>query len=137
MQTFLPYRNYEDSAKVLDSVRLMNQRRESMSLITSIENNSGWINHPCAKMWTPYLYQLSLYSVYICIECLSRGFNDKCLSFFEDKLEIYRSNKTVPHWLGNKHLHLSHQSNLLRKDQKYYSKFFPGVVNFLPYYWPD
>jgi hypothetical protein len=42
----------------------------------------------------------------------------------------------MPHWIGDKGFHLSHQSNLLRKNKEYYGKFFFGIPNNLPYVWP-
>jgi hypothetical protein len=43
---------------------------------------------------------------------------------------------TLPKWLGNESFHLSHQSNLLRKNPDHYSQFFMGIPNDLPYVWP-
>lgn len=151
MQTFLPFPDYKKSAQALDPIRLRNQRRESLSLITSIINNNGWINHPCAKMWKPYLYQLCVYSCEISIECITRGFKDNCLNKFISIINLFQQNrfwykideinyvcgpKDYPHWLGNEVFHESHQSNLLRKDYSYYKDKFPGIVPYLNYYWP-
>ena len=33
-------------------------------------------------------------------------------------------------------IHLSHQSNLVRKDREFYAPLFPGVPDDLPYIWP-
>jgi hypothetical protein len=42
----------------------------------------------------------------------------------------------LPSWLGSDELHVSHQSNLIRKDREFYSHVFPGVPDNLPYVWP-
>ena len=41
----------------------------------------------------------------------------------------------MPYWLGNEKLHLSHQSNLMRKDPVYYGQFDWQVPDNLPYIW--
>ena len=41
-----------------------------------------------------------------------------------------------PAWLGDDRLHLSHQSNLVRKLPDYYGPMFPLVDADLPYFWP-
>jgi len=40
-----------------------------------------------------------------------------------------------PSWLGDPMFHLSHQSNLLRKDRDHYIKYF-NVPDNLEYVWP-
>ena len=46
--------------------------------------------------------------------------------------------KTIifPDWFGDEQFHLSHQSNLLRKDYEHYSQFFMGIPDDIPYVWP-
>ena len=49
MQTFLPYANFEDSAKVLDWRRLGKQRVEADQILNIISGKTeklGWRNHP-------------------------------------------------------------------------------------------
>lgn len=42
-----------------------------------------------------------------------------------------------PSWLGDEDLHLSHQSNLIRKNPEFYrQRFGPNVPDNLPYIWP-
>lgn len=43
---------------------------------------------------------------------------------------------TIPPWLGMRALHLSHQSNLVRKDPEHYGRLFQNVPGDLPYVWP-
>jgi integrase len=43
----------------------------------------------------------------------------------------------LPHWLGNEEFHLSHRSNLLRKDFDYYSKHGWTDNPEDPYVWMD
>jgi len=43
----------------------------------------------------------------------------------------------VPSWLGNYYFHVSHQSNLLRKDPDWYGQYGWEVDPNLPYIWPS
>jgi len=42
----------------------------------------------------------------------------------------------MPRWLGRADFHLSHKSNLVRKDEGYYGRIFGDIPNNLPYIWP-
>ena len=130
MQTFLPYADFEESAKVLDYRRLGKQRVEGMQIINAIENPNpqGWKNHPIVIMWTPYVQALQLYTNTMINEWIRRGYNNN--------MKLYEINSmTMPHWLGDKDFHSSHRSNLLRKDLEYYSHFGWKEDSNLPYIW--
>ena len=57
MQTFLPYEDFEKSARVLDDKRLGKQRSESIIILKTLlgvyekEGRKGWPHHPATKMW--------------------------------------------------------------------------------------
>ena len=137
MQTFLPYSSFQESAKSLDRMRLGKQRVEALQIIYSLTNpNYGWKNHPAVKMWKNHVPALANYGIAICDEWIQRGYKDTT----RDKFLQYAKNETVvilPKWIGNKDFHLSHQSNLLRKNPDWYSKFEWNVSNDLPYIWPS
>ena len=42
----------------------------------------------------------------------------------------------MPRWLGDEAFHLSHRSNLVRKDPEFYRLRFGDVPDDLPYVWP-
>ena len=131
MQTFLPYPDFDKSASVLDKSRLGNQvYREGLTLI-----KGGWPNHPASKMWKNHTIALSEYCLACLRELTKRGWHyQHHIDFFTT---IRNSGQLIlPKWLGNNNFHLSHQSNLLRKDKKYYSQFFINVPDNLPYIWP-
>ena len=116
MQTFLPYRSFRESAKVLDWRRLGKQRVEGMQIINAIEGKKrkdgkpykGWLNHPATVMWRPYVNALKHYTNVIIREWIGRGYNNN--------MEIYKIKQIeVPHWLGKESFHSSHRSILLRK----------------------
>lgn len=165
MQTFLPYPDFTLSAKVLDNKRLGKQRVEASQILKINltyrylhEENSGivsnlkymyspidgkipWENHPAVLMWRGHEVSVAKYGCAICCEWIKRGYKDNQFSFFariaEDELDEFGTRKN-PEWLGNPKLHLSHQSNLLRKDWDYYINYFGENIQdiTLPYYWP-
>lgn len=133
MQTFLPYPSFLKSLDCLDYRRLGKQRVEALQLINAIEGRSkGWVNHPCTLMWKNNLAALKIYHNTAIILWIERGYNNTM-----KLMEVGSSNVELPSWFGNRDFHRSHQSNLLRKDKEYYSKFFEGVPDDLPYIWPE
>jgi len=96
---------------------------------------TGWYHHPAVQQWKGYEAGLMLYLREMCMEWTRLGFEDTCL----EKAQAFgfpSSPILLPDWLGNERFHLSHQSNLLRKDHEHYGQFFMGVPDDLPYVWP-
>lgn len=134
MQTFLPYSNFELSAKTLDRQRLGKQRVETLQILKALEaGTGGWANHPATRMWKGHTNALVAYGVAICDEWIGRGYKDTC----RDKILAYRNNETndLPDWVGDKAFHRSHRSNLTRKFPEHYSKFWDEPDD-LEYIWP-
>ena len=112
MQTFLPFKSFQKTAKCLDYRRLGKQRVETMQILKALsQENYGWKNHPATKMWKGYETCLSYYGIVICEEWISRGYNDTCLYKISQIVEP-NSNAKQPNWLGNFEFHNSHKSNL-------------------------
>ena len=134
MQTFLPYADFEESAKVLDYRRLGKQRVEGMQIINAIENPNpqGWKNHPITIMWTPYIEILKDYTNVIIQEWIDRGYNNN-MEFYPKPPATYH----MPVWLGDERLHSSHRANLLRKDPEWYGKYGWIENSESPYVWHD
>lgn len=133
MQTFLPYKSFKKSFKVLDVKRLGKQRVEAFQILNIILNRTdskGWRNHPAVLMWFRYPNALKRYFNECVIEWENRGYKNNM------NLEIIRGKIVYPNWLGDKNFHAAHRSNLLRKDFDYYSKFKWKEENNLPYIWP-
>lgn len=133
MQTFLPYPDFRKSLECLDPRRLGNQvYRECKTLI-----NGGWPHHPVAKMWRDYRWALAHYAVTGLNVLTSRGlYYPHHYEFFERIMQD-ETNHDIPWWLGWEPLHLSHRSNLIRKDPEWYGPMFPGVEPSLPYVYPS
>ena len=133
MQTFLPYKSFDESFKSLDYRRLGKQRVEAYQILNVLLNRTktkGWINHPATKMWKGYENALKQY-LNECIEhWIARGYNNNM------KKEIIEGKIEYPNWLGNDKFHSAHRSNLLRKDKEFYSKYMWTESDDMEYYWP-
>ena len=133
MQTFLPYKSFNESFKVLDYRRLGKQRVEAMQILNVLlgrRKTKGWVNHPATKMWKGYENALKQY-LNECIEhWIARGYNNNM------KKEIIEGKIEYPHWLGDDKFHSTHRSNLLRKDKEFYSKYLWTEADNMEYYWP-
>lgn len=136
MQTFVPYPDYYMSALVLDRQRLGKQRVETLQILNALAGISkGWTNHPAVRMWRGHENALVEYGVVVCTEWTERGYVDTCA----DKIKaLWRPDESreAPDWWGQVDVHLSHQSNLVRKAPKHYRRFFPFVPDNLDYVWP-
>ena len=145
MQTFLPYPDFERSARALDPRRLGKQRVEVLQICNALHRESGgWINHPVTRMWRGHEPALVAYGLAVTLEWVRQGHNDTV----HDKLlphlhgEPARSQRELraagmlPPWLGRRALHAAYRSALVRKDPEFYGPLFPDVVDDLPYVWP-
>ena len=137
MQTFLPYPDFAESARVLDMKRLGKQRVEALQISYALTRPEyGWQSHPAVKMWRDCTFALTQYGIAVCDEWISRGYKDTCrekLNHVQDSLFV----TGMPHWLGDEALHKSHRSNLLRKAPEFYSPLFESdLPNDLEYVWP-
>jgi hypothetical protein len=153
MQTFLPYADFERSARVLDDKRLGKQRVETLQvmgvLVAAFWDNAagrvqerepkGWRTHPVVLMWRGHEAALLAYQRATCEVWVDRGFNDTCYAKTAALVE-HRFGEVPPPepppWFGDEALHRSHQSNLVRKDAAVYGPLFPGVPDDLEYVWP-
>jgi hypothetical protein len=131
MQTFLPYSDFKQTAKILDMKRLGKQRVEAYQILKVLRGETnGWRNHPAVLMWRDYEPALAQYGRIVCVEWRGRGYQDTLLDKFPESDVVY------PPWLGDTEFHRSHQANLVRKLPEHYRKYFPSVDETLPYIWP-
>ena len=132
MQTFLPYADFQMSARCLDYKRLGKQRVEAWQIyqiVSGARTTGGWINHPATKMWRNHPNLLAWYYNAMLDEWEGRGYKNTM-----QRITVPPS-MIEPLWLGDKKLHDSHKSNLLRKDPEFYSQYYWDVEPNLPYYW--
>lgn len=148
MQTFLPYADFQRSARALDPRRLGKQRVETIQVVRALtQPGYGWANHPAVLMWKGYEEALGRYGLTCCEVWCERGFGDTCASTILADLKAagvaaVRSQAdldaagALPDWLGDDGFHASHRSALLRKDPAYYGSVFGDTPADLPYVWP-
>lgn len=143
MQTFLPHKDFEQSAKILDNKRLGKQRVEVLQILKALLDPKvkGWVSHPATKMWKGHEFALCEYGIEVCREWRRRGFKDTCL---EKTMNVLMTLPTPslkenvnPQWLGDERVHSSHRANLLRKDPEYYGKFGWTESPAEGYYWGE
>lgn len=139
MNTFLPYADFEESARSLDRQRLGKQRVECYQTLLCLSGvNGGWRNHPAVKMWAHHEWHLYDYSQAVIAEWTMRGYRDTCRDKIESLSEAcgHLWGDRSPTWMGFEPFHLSHRSNLVRKNRDHYGPLFPDTPDDLPYYWP-
>ncbi len=148
MQTFLPYADFEASARALDLKRLGKQRVETIQVVRALTvPGYGWRHHPAALMWKGYEEALGRYGLTVCEVWRERGFDDTCAATIAADLasagvtgirgyqELQQAG-ALPPWLFDEAFLLSHRSSLVRKDAEFYRPQFPEVPDDLPYVWP-
>ncbi len=148
MQTFLPYPDFERSARTLDPKRLGKQRVETIQVVRALTRPGyGWSNHPAVLMWKGFEEALGRYGFTCCEIWTELGFGDTCALTIATDLraagvDVVRTQSelaaagAVPPWLGDEAVHRSHQSALVQKDREHYRPLFPEVPDDLPYVWP-
>lgn len=150
MQTFLPYPDFEASARALDDRRLGKQRIEALQALRALTRPAyGWKHHPAVAMWRGFEEALGAYGVAVCREWQRRGFADTCEAQILDELgdigvavpprtqaELAGAG-ALPPWLGDEAMHRTHRSALLRKDAERYAEQFGDEDPGLPYVWPS
>jgi hypothetical protein len=148
VQTFVPYADFERSARVLDAKRLGKQRVETIQIVRALTwPDYGWANHPAVLMWKGFEEALGRYGFVCCEVWTELGFGDTCAATIATDLRsagVHRVRTqselaeagALPPWLGDDAVHRSHQSALVRKDPELYQPLFPGVPGDIPYHWP-
>jgi len=151
MQTFLPHKDFSETAKHLDRKRLIKQSVENLQVLKSLsgyyDRTGAWVNHPAVKMWRGHEDWLFLYNEAIVREIILRGYKNSTRETFDS---IYQENfialeSESPWWLGNESLHYSHKGRLYEKDQESYY-FYAEFADYKElgytccvscnYYWP-
>jgi hypothetical protein len=150
VQTFLPYPDFEASARSLDPPRLGKQRVEALQVLNAltIPGRRGWQHHPVVLMWKGYEEALVRYCLDVCRVWCELGYNDTCADKVTDALrerlgvEHVRTQAelaaagALPPWIGDDAVHRSHRSSLLRKDPAHYRPQFGDEPDDLEYVWP-
>jgi hypothetical protein len=149
VQTFLPYPDFKESARALDTKRLGKQRVEGIQVIRGlVRPGYGWRHHPAVKMWRGREEALGRYVLTCCEVWTELGFADTCATTVQEDLSTagvsavrtqdeLADSDALPEWLGDAEFHRAHQSSLLRKDPDFYGPKFSDVPDDLHYVWPQ
>lgn len=140
MQTFLPYPDFQKTARVLDDRRLFKQAVEAQQLINLITTGKtksgrkfrGYHNHPIVKIWRCCPLALKKYYNTILSEVRRRGQTKSKLK----KYSLPTGPLQYPSWLGNRHFHAAHRAALLVKNFNHYSQFNWKEKPQINYFWP-
>jgi hypothetical protein len=148
VQTFLPYADFEQSARSLDRRRLGKQRVECLQVFRGLTvPGYAWRHHPAVLMWRGHEEALGCYALTCCAVWTELGFGDTVASTLATELAAAGIGRVrsqaelaaagaLPGWLGDEAFHRSHRSSLLRKDPEHYRAQFPDVPDDLEYVWP-
>ncbi len=149
MQTFLPYADFEASARVLDSKRLGKQRVEVIQIVRALTvPGYAWKTHPAVLMWQGHEEALGRYGLAMCDVWVERGFEDTCAATIVADLAAYgvtpvrteaelRAADALPPWVvDGGPVPESHRSALVRKDPELYGPLFPEATPDVEYVWP-
>lgn len=149
MQTFLPYKDFDDSAKALDNKRLNKQILEGYQILKVLNNpdpRAAWRNHPAVKMWRGHEQALFTYILAMVKQANLRGIKtDKNMSNISmlriDTIKQWGNG--FPSWYNSNEIDRiteSHRANLYRKDPEYYMDFINDQASpccdKCQYYWP-
>lgn len=148
MQTFLPYADFQRSARALDPRRLGKQRVETIQVVRGLTvEGYGWRHHPAVRMWRGHLEALGRYGLTCAEVWVGLGHANTTAASIAAELAaagvpMIRSEAdlvaagAMPPWLGDEDFHRSHRSSLVRKDPDFYRSLFGDVPEDLPYVWP-
>ncbi|NBW11503.1 MAG: hypothetical protein EBR82_26080 [Caulobacteraceae bacterium] len=139
MQTFLPFKDFFESAQALDNKRLNKQILEGYQILKVLNNNdpkAAWRNHPAVKMWRGHEGQLWLYIMNMVDEANKRGIKtDKNM----DNLKVLKAATaknwgwSLPNWYRDPFILAkvltTHKANLYKKDPTYYSNFVSSTTD--------
>jgi hypothetical protein len=148
VQTFLPYADFEATARALDDRRLGKQRVEALQILRALTRETyGWKRHPAVLMWAGAESGLVAYGLEICAEWVRRGRADTCAATIRVDADLAgidvaatqaeaEAMDALPWWLGDERLHASHRAALVRKEPAWYGERFPDADPEDAYWWP-
>jgi len=139
MQTFLPYPDYVESARVLDTRRLGKQIIEARQIGRALTvAGYGWQSHPAVRMWRGYVPSLIRYA-YACATEWNRRRPHPHRAFANmlmDHSDTVWYTGLAPPWLGDEAFHSAMRAALLAKDSEWYGQFGWTEEPVIDYVWP-
>ncbi len=148
MQTFLPYMDFDASARTLDRKRLVKQAVEGYQILRALAGiTQGWRNHPATKMWSGHEGWLVMYLHAILNEMERRGYSTATRAQIDNlanqAFPDWESD-TPPPWLLDARVSVTHRGRLYEKDPEHYAHFAVDAAVYKAYvccpgcnyYWP-
>lgn len=142
----MPFDDFTWSARTLSDDDIAQQMLDTQTIMYHLVYATyGWDNdHPAVSMWEGHERALLAYQQAMCSEwSLGRGHKDTAgcwdttrAMFLDVILDPMAAPLIPPAWMGNVDFHLSHQAYLLRKDNEFYRKKFPGNRTERELIWP-
>jgi hypothetical protein len=135
MQTFLPYSNFQASARILDKKRCWKQVVEAAQIINVLEGRSvSWSKHPAVQMWQGSTLSLKEYFNAFLEVCIEKHSINTKYEFFVIPGEA----DDTPWWLGDHCFHKAMRARLIEKDEAFYAHLFISDKGFNnnKYLWP-
>ena len=118
MQVFLISKDFQETAKALDSKRLVKQNLEARQILNTLTGKSeGWKNHPAVLAFKGYEKYLARYGLTINAECIARGFKGSNTDFFNGIVLSNDYLDSEPDWLSNESIFASHRGRLKCKGE--------------------
>lgn len=142
---WLPYPDFAETVRVLDTTTLSTQRLEILSVLDVIHETDtsgiGRAEDRLVDCWRGYEPQLCEFGILICEELARRdrphsAAIQKDLESHLDWATSGEYSMEKPPWFGDIEVHRSHQSGLLRKFPDYYEAFF-DVTDDIEIVWPE
>ncbi len=119
MQTFLPYPDFDMSAKALDDKRLSKQILETLQILNALAGGKGYANHPVTLSWQGYEDALRLYGHAVLREYRARG--GVAYADYETRFGTPSPDASLPPWIGQECFHKGHRGHLFRKNNNAYA----------------
>ena len=139
MQTFLPSKDFDTVANMLDSKRLNKQILECYQILKVLSTKdpfAGWRNHPAVKMWRGHEIALFDYVLAMIREAERRGIKtdknkDNLINLRAKYISEWGSG--YPVWYQNSEtmgrITTTHKANLYKKDPEYYYAFYVDSIS--------
>lgn len=130
MLTYMPYADFNQSARALDDAELQESIEAARCIYHYLRTRKGCVYAPLTRMWKGHLPSLVIYHNSMVDEARRRN-----PDFSAHKLrppEFY----VQPWWVGWRDFHLTHQANLLRMRYHHYKQFGWKVPKMLGYIYP-
>lgn len=146
MNTWLPYPDYLESARVLDPATLVDQPNQVLAILDVIHESDTSIYRGApdqvVNMWRDHEAQLCEYGLTMVEQCLQGPSEFTNLARVKENLEWHLDCATSgeysmdkPKWFGDLDFHDSHKAALLRTMPEFYRDKF-DVDRTLPLIWP-